>query len=276
MKFLLAFFVGLIISAAAHADEAYKSSYDRVMKTGTIRCGAMLWPSYFDQDPLSKKISGLGVDFFDGVAKLLDIKIEYKVILQGQQIEEMKAGRIDAVCNDGPYVFSAMKYLDYSRPAYYTPIYVYVNENNQHLNRFEDFNTPSVKFVGMDGDVSISLVQMRFPKATLVTRPMSSDAASLMLDVSMGKVDAVYIDPVSVGLFNQNNVPKLKKVSEQYPVVYSVGVSVLKGQIDLLNMLNYGIDSMWNTGQAREVLKKYDPTLQVLLPVTPPYELKQK
>lgn len=276
MKFLLAFLVCLIVGTAAHADDTYSNSYDRVVKTGVLRCGAMLWPSYFDQDPISKKISGLGVDFFDGVAKLLDIKIEYKVILQGQQIEEMKANRIDAVCNDGPYVFSAMKYLDYSHPAYFTPIYVYVNENNQVLKKFEDFNKPSVKFVGMDGDVSISLVQMRFPKATLISHPMSSEAASLMLDVSMGKVDAVYADPVSVELFNQNNKPKLKQMSEPYPVVYSVGVSVPKGQIDLLNMLNYGIDSMWNTGQAREVLKKYDPTLQVLLPVTPPYELKQK
>ncbi len=265
----------LLASSLARAEGGIpQTAYDRVIASNTLRCGVMLWPPYFERDINTSQIKGFGVEFYDAMAQMLDIKIEYVEIVIGQQIEDLKSKKVDAVCNDGPYVFSAMKFLDYTIPAYYGPLYIFVRADNSTLKSVEDLNKPSVKFIGMDGDISSDLVSRRFPDATLLSLPATSDAASLMLHVATGKADAVYIDPAPVKVFNATNKSGLKMIMKNSPVVYPVGISVAKGEQELLNMLNYGIAALWNTNGALPILRKYDPDGGLILPLAKPYELK--
>lgn len=264
-----------LVSSPARAEgDIAQTAYDRVIAHNTLRCGVMLWPPYFERDLNTKQFKGFGVEFYGAMAQMLDIKIEYVEIVIGQQVEDLKNKKIDAVCNDGPYVFSAMKFLDYTMPAYYGPIYVFVGADNSTLKSVEDLNKQSVRFIGMDGDISSDLVSRRFPDATLLSLPATSDAASLMLHVATGKADALYIDPAPVKAFNATNKSGLKMIMKDSPVVYPVGISVAKGEQELLNMLNYGIAALWNTNGALPILRKYDPDGGLILPLAKPYELK--
>lgn len=274
MKELLLFLFLFVMPLSAQAEGERQTAYDRVIAANTLRCGVMLWPPYFEMDIKTNKLKGFGVDFYGAMAKLLDIRIEYVEIVVGQQAEDLKNGKIDAVCNDGPYVFSAMKFVDYTTPAYYGPIYVFVRDDNFTLRTEKDLNSKSVRFIGMDGDISYDLVSRRFPEATLSSLPATSDASSLMMYVSTGKADAVYIDPAPVKAFNAANKPGLKMIMKDSPVVYPVGMSVAKGEQELLNMLNSGIAALWNTNQALPILRKYDPDGNLILPLAKPYELK--
>jgi ABC-type amino acid transport substrate-binding protein len=273
LKKVLLVILFCLFSLPSFADEGKGSAYDRVIRTNTLRCGVMLWPPYFEKDANTAVMSGFGVDFYNAVAQILDVKIEYVEIIVGQQAEDLNRGKIDAVCNDGPYVFSAMKFVDYSMPAYFGPIYIFVREDNQVISSIGDLNNESVRFIGMDGDISADLVERRFPKASLSTLPATSDAASLMMQVITGKADAVYIDKPPVDGFNAMNSPKLKMINEARPVVYPVGMSVKKGEQELLNMLNSGIAALWNSGGALPIIQKYDPDLKMILPLAKPYEM---
>lgn len=57
-KILLSFFLLLVFAASAWAGDAKESAYDRVMRTGTIRCGYFIWPPGFSIDPNVGKRSG--------------------------------------------------------------------------------------------------------------------------------------------------------------------------------------------------------------------------
>lgn len=250
-----------------------EDTYERVMRTRVLRCGIMLWPPYFESDPNTGAITGLGAELYREMAQLMDIKIEYVEIAVGQQVEELKRGRIDAVCNDGPYVFSAMKFVDYSHPAYYSPVFAYVREDEKRFAKPEDLNDTAYTFIGMDGDLSLDLAQRNYPKAKRVSLPGTADAASLMLDVTTGKADAVIIDPYAVNSFNRYNRKALKSLGD--PVaVYPVGISVAKGQQNLLNMMNAGVDAVWNTYIAPQILKKYDPSETAFYSVAQPFEAR--
>lgn len=270
-KLILAVFIFLAGVPAFAADKARESVYDRVMRTGTLRCGFMLWPPYFDVDPNTGAVKGVGADLYRAVADLLDIKVEYKEIVVGQQVQEMEQGKVDAVCNDGPWVFSSMKFVDYSDPVYFSPVYLYVREDENRFATPESLNAKDVRFTGMDGDVSVTLVQRLYPEAALMTLPATADAASLMMNVTTGKADALIIDPAAANSFNATNKPGIRALFTDSPVVYPVGLSTRKGEQALLNMLNAGIQALWNTNAGGPILKAYDPDGMLFLPPAKPY-----
>ena len=233
----------------------------------------MLWPPYFDKDPNTKEITGLGADFYRGMADLIDLEIAYVEVVVGQQVEDLRLGKIDAVCNDGPYVFSAIKFVDYSKPAYYSPVFAYVRHDDPRFQNAPDLNNPDVSIVVIDGDLGGPLSDRNFPKARVVSLPAITDVASMLMNVVTKKADATIVDSYAVIHFNQNNPPGLRPLSESTPIaVYPVGFSVKKGETPLLNMLNAGIDAMWNTNSALPILRKYDATGKAFFPVARPYE----
>ena len=274
MKTLILALALIFISTPAMAQKKGKeSAYERVMRTGTLKCGIMLWPPYFEADANTGKISGMGADLFDAMGKLIDLKIEYTQIIVGQQVEELRSGRIDAVCNDGPYVFSAIKFVDYSDAAYYAPAYVYVSADDDRFHEAGDINNAAYTVLGIDGDITLILAERNFPQAKRVSLPAITDASSLLLSIVTKKDDATITDPLLVDGFNATNKPGLKALSGADPVaVYPIGFSTRKGEQELLNMLNAGIAALWNTNTAEKILRQYSPDGKAFMPIAKPYE----
>jgi ABC-type amino acid transport substrate-binding protein len=235
----------------------------------------MIWPPYWDKDPNTGAIKGLAADIGDTIASLLDLKIEYVEIVVGQQVEELRRGRIDAVCNEGPYTFSAMKYVAYSKPEFYVPVFIYTRADDTRFGRLDDFNKKDITFSGMDADLSQDLVRRNLPDAAIKSLPSTSDPAQIMLDVVTKKADATIIDPPSVANFNKTNPGALKTFGAEPFTVYPVGFSVIAGEQDLLNILNAGVDALWNTHAAERLLKKHDPKGEIYYPVVKPYEVRR-
>ncbi len=52
MKNIILAVLLIFMGFGAHAE----TTYERVMRTGIIKCGYMLWPPYFDMDLTTKKI----------------------------------------------------------------------------------------------------------------------------------------------------------------------------------------------------------------------------
>ncbi len=274
MKTLILALALIFISIPAMAQKKGKeSAYERVMRTGTLKCGIMLWPPYFEADANTGKISGMGADLFDAMGKLIDLKIEYTQIIVGQQVEELRSGRIDAVCNDGPYVFSAIKFVDYSDAAYYAPAYVYVSADDDRFHEAGDINNAAYTVLGIDGDITLILAERNFPQAKRVSLPAITDASSLLLSIVTKKADATITDPLLVDGFNAMNKPGLKALSGADPVaVYPIGFSTRKGEQELLNMLNAGIAALWNTNTAEKILRQYSPDGKAFMPIAKPYK----
>jgi ABC-type amino acid transport substrate-binding protein len=255
-------------SAGAPARE---SAYDRVMRTGVLRCGYYVWPPYFEQDSNTKDITGLIPDLMDQIGAYLDLKIEYvQLSAMGMQIEDMKRGMYDTTCMDSYVVFTMIKMVDYSAPYAYVPVFAYVRSDDQRWTRMEDLNNPDINFVGLDGDLSVGLVGHRFPKAKLTTLAATVDAATLMVNVATKKADAAIIDSGLVNSYNRNNDVKLRPL-ESAPAVYPIVFSVTKGEDRLVRMLDGGVSALINTGVMDELIEKYKSEGIVLYPVQKDY-----
>ena len=260
--------LAFLLMAASPAFAAEKeSAYDRVMRTGVIRCGYMPWPPFFDVDPNTGELGGLNREIFDQVFKLLDLKVQYVEVTLGFHVNELNEGKVDAICGDGPWIISAAKQVDYGDAYVYQPVYVYVRAAEIRA----DMDNAGVTFAGIDGDLSVDLKNFRFPKAKMHSLPSLSDPTALMMEVITGKADAAIIDSMSARRILETNPGRLKRLGGGKPLaVYPNTFSVAKGEDKLLKTINAGVAAALDIGLVDAILGKYDPAGN-LLQVNKPY-----
>ncbi|MDB5477509.1 MAG: amino acid transporter substrate-binding protein family [Alphaproteobacteria bacterium] len=281
----LTVFVAILVSVLVHLSWPSKiagmqtempkkeTALERIKRTGTIRCGYLLWPLFFDLDPNTKELSGLYKDFTDTVISLAGWKIEYIQLVAGNEVTDLKIGRVDAMCGYGPWYLSSIKEVDYSRPLAYASVYLYGREEETRFKHPDDINNAGISLVGIDGDVSIDLAQRLYPKAKLYPLPGTTDGAQLLLNVATRKADAVITDPLTVAGFNKTNMDKVKSLFPGYPVAtYGMEFGVNKGEAELLETLNGYSDMALNMNLIDPILQKYDPSNEVFFSVTRPYQ----
>ena len=62
---------------ALQSEAKKETTYERVMRTRTIRCGYFVWPPFLTKDLNTGALSGLNYDVAEEMGKLLDLKIEW-------------------------------------------------------------------------------------------------------------------------------------------------------------------------------------------------------
>ncbi|HBM91165.1 MAG TPA: hypothetical protein DD400_04750 [Rhodospirillaceae bacterium] len=267
VAFLLILFVSFV--APAHAAS---SAYDRVMKTNKIVLGVIPWSPYREKNLETKEWSGFAVEVCRRAFATMDIKVTFKEVIFGMQVQDLNIGRVDAHCDEGPWTMSAGKFVEFSMPYFATPVFPFVRAGEMRFKKRSDLNHPSVHFVGIDGDLSSDLVHRIFPKAKFSSMSSLTDVSQLYLNVSTGKADAVIGDPASFGVFNKSNPGKLKPLFQNQPLgPYKSVVSVKKGDMKLLGLVNQAIDNALTFGIVDEILDRYDPKHEILMRVKSRY-----
>ena len=266
---LIALTIPFSISPAFAADE---TAYERVMRSGVLKCGVFAWPPYFEVDQNTHEMGGKAKPFYDAVASLLDLKIEYIELNFATYVEDMKQGRVDAFCNDGPYTISLAKQVNYVTPWLYAPVFAYGRADEARIKTLTDFNQSDFKFVGMDGDLSVDLKNRLFPAAQLVSVSTMTDYSQMLLDIVGKRADAMILDVPSFDKFNANNPHKIKALTIKPLAVYPVGLSVIKSEHELWQTLNTATEMAINMGFADKALHDLDPTGKALYPVEKPYK----
>lgn len=278
----LLLFVGLSFPALATDKE---SAYDRVMRTGMIRCGYIIWPPFMDRDVETKKFSGMNYDYAESLAETLGLKIEWALELTpGSQVEALKSGKIDAICTaEGPIVPSTIKYISYSIPIAYFPFYLYARSDDNRFGKgaadILAADNKNVKIATIDGDISGMLAGIHFKNASLYPLPQMASPTQMMLDVASGKADIVINDPLSMTQFFQNNPGKLRRIGTDAPIaVIPNTFSVLRGHQgrELIELFNQGIENIKNSGKEKIILEKYQDSdgKLPLYTTSKPYEVQ--
>jgi ABC-type amino acid transport substrate-binding protein len=247
--------LSLLIPTFAHAN------YQRVIESGTIRCGYMLWPYMHERDPNTGDMSGMTVEIMGAVTRVLGLKVEWTSEVQpGQQVEALRAGKIDMMCNaDGPWIATSATYLNYTRPFMYVPLYMYGRADETRFANGEGLNSEDVTFSAMDGDTSQQLAQLRYPKAKLLNLPGSADGAMLLLNVVTKKADVVILDGFTAAKVEDTHPGAAKHLWPEPLVVVASSFSTPKADFALWQTINQGLDIIKNTGELDQILSKYDP-----------------
>jgi ABC-type amino acid transport substrate-binding protein len=251
----------------AHAETAY----DRVVKSGTLRCGYMLWPLWTEKDPNTGAMSGLVVDITSALTERLGLKLEWvEEVPFGQQVAALERGNIDAICTaDAAFISGQARYVNYTRPFAYGALYVIVRSDDNRFKELSDLNDSRVIFSALDGNLSMSLAQEKFPQGKLLSLAQSADPSLVMLNVIDGKADAVINDPSTLKAMEKSHPGKLKLLDDAPIATFGLSFTTAKGNYDLTQMLDQGFNILQTLGITNRVIDKYDPTHTDILRVAP-------
>ncbi len=257
MKFLI---ICVLLLWPFFASAQDPSAYDHVIAKNEITCGVMAWAPYAVLDPNTKQWSGFTVQLMRKLFATLDLKVTFKEVVPGNQVQDLNSGRVDAICGDGPWTLSAGKFVEYSDPLYATLVYPYVRQDDNRFKTKSDLNNNTVHFTSIDGDLSADLVQRLFPQAKLSSMPATTDVAQLFLNVSTKKADVAIGEPGSFAAFNKNNLNQLKPLFKDKPLgKYKGIISVKKGDSKLLGLVNQAVDNGLSFGITGEAIDAFDP-----------------
>lgn len=246
-----AFAVGKYTAApATEQSQTKETAYQRVMRTGTIRCQYILYPKFIDRDPNTNKLSGLYVDFIEEMGKRLDLKIDWAVetgLADG--LEGLNTGRYDVACIPYTPLPSRARAAEFSIPVFYTPVYTYARADDTRFdNNLKAINDPNITIAAMEGEMGQVIAAEDYPKAKVVTIPNLIDQSQVMMAVETGKADVATTEPSTAERYLEKNPGKLKRVNAPPVRLQSGGVSVAVGEEALKALLNTTIQSMIDTG----------------------------
>lgn len=251
-----------VSSNTSSVSNTKESAYDRVMRTGVIRCGYGISPPAIMKDVNTGQITGVAHDITEEIGKHLGLKIEWtEEVGWGNFIEGLRSNRYDAFCSMQWPDAARTRFQTLSDPVLYSLLYAYVRSDDHRFDgHAELLNSPDIKVPAIDGDVGMSMVQDAFPKAGILTLPQTATVSDMLLSVKTGKADVVFLEPGMVREFEKANPGVLRKVENiKPPFVFSSYYGFNSGEIQLRDMVNVALRTMIDNGQVEKIANSYSP-----------------
>lgn len=277
MKNILLALILLFLTSPALAEDLPKETiFDRVMRTGIIRCGYFTWAPFLMKDPNTGAFSGIYHDVIEEVGKQLKLKIEWAEDTgQSNPFEGMKTGRFDMFCGPITPTPDRSKQAAFTNPFFYIPYLAYARKDDERFTKdITAINDPQIKIAVIDGEFAYEIVKRDFPRAGLLTLPALSDGSQVMLSVTTGKADIFLNDSAAAAVFIEKNPDKVKPVS-QIPLRTLAAVVVLpRDDFAFKNMIDTVLQLLIGDKVVDEILARYSKPESKFLTVARPYEVR--
>lgn len=262
-----------ISSTMAFAASEKESIYDRVMRTGTLRCGYFAENPFTIIDPNTNKKTGIAVEVAKAVTQQLGLKLEWvEEVNFGTLVTDLQNGRYDAICGSAFNIPRAGK-TDYTTPYIYVPTYGYVRPDEKRFDKtLEAVNKTGVTISILDGEGSSAIASRLYPQAKQYSLPQTAEISQMLLAVADKKADIGFVLPSVFEQFDKANPGKLRQVASKSPLyVFSVSFAIRPGEQEFKNMLDIMIKQMVVSGEMDRIIDKYETKPGMFLRVTKPY-----
>lgn len=238
-----------------------ESTYDRVTRTGKLRCAYVVYPPAIIADPTTGKLSGIIFDLMTEVGSLLDLEVQWtEEVGWGSTVETIKSGRADAICTSFWINPAEGKHLGFSIPLYYTALHPYVRYDD---TRFDAnpllLNSANVRVSSGDGEMAMIIAKQDFPDAAIVALPNLTDVGQQMLDVVTNKADVTFIGSYTGAAFLANNPGKLKKLNPDEPIrLFANTVAIPIDDSAFKSMLDAALLQLLLSGHVDKTISRYE------------------
>ncbi len=274
---IIALFLVLCVFSTPVFAENEESTFDRVMRTGTIRCGYFTWAPFLMKDPNTGEFSGIYHDVIEDIGKQLNFKIEWaEETGQSNPFEGLKTGRFDMFCGPITPTPDRAKQVSFTDPFFYIPYLAYSRVNdNRFKNNLSAINNPAVKIAVIDGEFAYEIVKRDFPKAGLLTLPALSDGSQVMLSVTTKKADIFLNDSAATAVFMETNPNQVKPVSTTPLRTLSAVIVLPQNDMAFKTMIDTVLKLQIGDKVVDGILKKYSKGRTTFLPIAKPYEVQK-
>jgi len=171
---------GCSVNSGTLSSIPKESLYDRVLRSGKIRAAYAVYPPFCMKDPNTGKMSGIGVEALELIAKKLGLTVEYtEEVGWGSMIEGLQTNRYDILACPGWTNPRRAKMAAFSKPICYQPVFAYARTGDQRFVNLENINSPSITTSSIDGTTEDFIAQHDFPLAKHLTMPQLTDISKV-------------------------------------------------------------------------------------------------
>ena len=246
---------------SAQQVEAEETAYERVMRTGVLRCGYNFYEPGFMRNEETQTDTGLYYDLTEKVADNLGIDVEWTAQVGWGDIEAaLEANKIDAFCVSVWPGAKRSKRMLFSKPFTYTALYIVARTDDMRFdNDLSKLNDPEVRFAVLEGDITAKARETDFPLSISVPAPaLASDAEQFEM-IRYNKADVAVMHYAGYWGFNEQHPGVVKILNPDKPTrVFGQTIAVKQGEHNLKAMLDVAITEMLQNGEVEKILAKYE------------------
>ncbi len=227
----------------------------------TVKAWYISYAPWFIVDPNTKKMSGITYDILEEIAKRKNLKIEYaEEVTWATLVEVLETERVNIIANPVWMTDERKAKANFSNVVYYSPIWTYVRIDETRINTLNDINKPEIKIACLDREWWQVIAKTIFPNATTISFPNSVDVSQMLSEVSAGKEDVTFAEPIFAYEYIKNNPWKLKNIAETDPVQKRWNAFMMKKwDVELTKIINEWIQELISDWTLNKIIDKYEP-----------------
>lgn len=236
-----------------------ETAYDRVIRTGTLRCAYAIYEPWLGKDPNTGKVNGVAADVMAAFEQASGLKIEWGPEIDwGSIAATLQNGKADAFCATVMATPQRGRVLGFSTPLLFSTIEAFVRADDKRFDNNPDrLNQPDVRIAVNMGDLSEEVARRLFPKAQLVYKSPMSGESELFLNVVSNKADVTLSGPSNLTSFNAANPHTVlrKVVFDRSLVSYAVSFAVEIHEDALLKLIDTTLHHLNDIGVTDRILR---------------------
>ncbi|MCP5404741.1 MAG: transporter substrate-binding domain-containing protein [Pseudomonadaceae bacterium] len=251
-----------------------ETAYERVMRTGVLRCGYNTWPPAVEVDANTGKVGGIVPELVEYAANAMSLKVEWvQQASWGTFTQDLKDGRFDAMCAGAWETKEAAPYVTYTEPVFFNPVYPYVRSNDHRFDiDLKVLNSPNYRIATIDGAMTDIIAKEDFPRAKRVSLPQMADNSEAVLNVANGKADVVFNEASVMLQFDASNPGVLRPLGNApYRSFASPLLAAYITDAALVRMFDTVLSEMQLQGTTQRIIDKYSTDRRLFVPVAKPY-----
>ena len=271
-------FGSFLFDKGDHTSNTKETAFERVMRTGVLRCGYNVWPPALSVDPNTGEVTGILKEITEKAAAGVNLKVEWVTQVGWATFaEDLKNDRYDAMCAGAWQIKEIAPTIAFTKPVFFNPLYAYVRIDESNIKAdYSNLNDPKFKIVFADGSMSQTIAEEDFPKAKLISYGDLTHPSELVENVALGKADIYFVESNVGEDYIKNNPNKVRRLTnEPYRTFASPLLAFKMGEHNLVQMFDTVITEMQLHGTVDKIIEKYDPERVNFIPVAPAYQIKE-
>lgn len=198
-------------------SNAQDSALDRIQASRTLR--VCIWPDYFGisyRDPKTRHLTGIDVDLAKGLARELDVGLEFVDSSFARLIPDVLDERCDIAMFAIGVTPSRQEKLRFTRPHLASDIVAIASKGNRRIKTWDDIDKPGTVVAVAKGTLHEPVMKEKLKAATLkvLDTPQAREQ-----EVESGRADVFMTDfPFSQRMLRTTDWARLIKPETSYHV----------------------------------------------------------
>jgi ABC-type amino acid transport substrate-binding protein len=244
----------------ATGQTALANNLDNVLKTNTINCGYVPYAPAMMKNLKTNQWEGFDYEVMQAVVGRLLLKTNYSTTTGWSTIPtDLNMGKFDMLCSGYWVNPKTAKFVLFSRPFYFQPVYLVARANDTRFVSKEIINNKHIKIAVIESDNPVFIANTDFPQAKLFELPNMTDFSQVLESVATKKADITIVDANTFGLYNKTNPNKLKMLFTNAPVrIYPTAFAFAQNNHGLREAVNAALDELILDGTIDKIFDKYE------------------